>query len=297
LLKIKEFRRKHPGLYDDVVDASAPKKKFKIIESETTENVEQKIGREINLSLEKIRKSGLFDPEFLDNLVLISFGDEKTFKFQEGKNKEISKGEFNALEFMQGKRTDFVGINPRDEFEKYDTAELSDRQFLPFIFAEGKLTYNEFVAHEIAHNLFDRLYIQNIGQYEEKDDITDVSEDYRNKIKSLIIPLVEKNFPNIDIGRFSFNRQQIAEIFGMLYEREYCQRANENSEMHNRIGENIQKFAQNPEKILAEFNKEHNRNCTMDDFYTENHMLSLIISPLLEREYPEWKDRINLFGK
>lgn len=257
----------------------------------------EKIGSEIAGSINSIRETGLFESEFLDNLVLVSFGDKKTYKFQKGKIKEASKEEFDNLEFMQGRRIDFVGINPKEEFEKYDVADLNDKQFLPFIFFEGKLTYNEFVAHEMAHNLFDRQYIEKVGQYEERDGITDVSEEYRNKIKKLIISLVEKNYLNIDIERFSFNRQQIAEIFSMLYEREFCQRANENSEVHNKIEKNVQKFAENPEVILAETNNKYHRACNLGDFYSENHILSLIVAPLLEKEYPELKERKDIFWK
>jgi hypothetical protein len=200
-------------------------------------------------------------------------------------------------DFMQGRRIDFVGINPKKEFEQYDTASLEDKQFLLFMFFEGKLTYNEFVTHEMAHNLFDRQYIQNIGQYEDRDGVTDVSEEYRNKIKAIISPLIKRNYPNLEIEKFSFSRQQITEIFTMLHEREFCQRANENIEMHKRVRENMRKFTEYPEETLAEFNSKYNRNCSIDDFYQENHILSLIVTPLLEEEYPEWEDRISLFWK
>lgn len=265
---------------------------------ESSEDKERgEIKQEIIHSLDNIRKTEVFDPDFLNNLVLVCFGENKTYKFQGQKIIEARKEDFSMQDFMQGRRTDFTGINPKREFEKFDTSSLEDKQFLPFIFFEGKLTYDEFVAHEIAHNLFDKQYIKDVDQYEERCGITDVSEEYKMKVKKMIAPLIKKHYPNIDIEKFAFNRQQIAEIFTMMYEREFCQKANDNSEMHRRVKENVQKFTDSPEEALIEFNKKHHRNCTMDDFYQENHTLSLITAPLLEETYPEWEERKNLFWR
>jgi len=143
--------------------------------------------------------------------------------------------------------------------------------------------------------LFDKEYTERVGRYKEDDNITDVSEGYREKIKDLIIPLVKKNYPDIGVEQFSFSRQQIVEIFALLYEREFCRRANDNAEMHNKVEEKIDKFSSDPEKILTEFNEKNSRHCTMNDFYEENHILSLIVSPMLEKEYPEWEKRKDIF--
>ncbi len=253
------------------------------------------IKQEIVSTLEIIKTTKLFEPEFLGKLALVYYGSKKTYRFQAGTVSEVSKKKFDVQEFMQGRRTDFVGINPKKEFEGYDISKLNDRQFLPFIFFEGKLAYDEFVAHEIAHNVFDRQYKQNIGQFEEKGDLTDVSDEYRKKIKSIIIPLVKKYYPSIETERFSFSRQQIAEIFCMLYQREFCKRANVNMVIHGKAGEKVERFANSPENALSEFNEKYGRKCSMDDFYKENHILSLIAAPLIEKEYSEWDERINLF--
>jgi len=260
---------------------------------ETKESNE--IRREITHSMDTIKKTGLFNPDYLDNLVLISFGEKKTYKFEEYAISDVSGKEFYMQAFMQGKRTDFVGINPKKEFESRDIHALDDRLFLPFIFIEGKLSYDEFVTHEIAHNFFDKEYTERVGQYEETDNITDVSEEYREKIKDLIIPLVKTHYPNIEVEKFSFSRQQIAEIFTMLYEREFCKRADDNMEMHSKVEEKVDKFSSDPEKMLAEFNEKNGRHCKMNDFYKENHILSLVVPHLLEKEHPEWSDRINIF--
>src|SRR4030042_3171704 len=129
---------------------------------------------------------------------------------------------------MQGKRTDFVAIAPRNEFEKFMGIAIKNKPALEIIFLDGKLAYDEFIAHEIAHNVFDIQYIQKIGEYEKSGDITDVSDSYREKIKRIVIPLVKKYYPNIEIEKFTFKRQQITEIFAMLYEREFCRRNNSN---------------------------------------------------------------------
>ena len=269
-------------------------KKLNTVESgETKENDE--IKREITHSIDTIKKTDLFNPDYLDNLVLISFGEKRTFKFEKNAISDVSRKEFDMQALMHGKRMDFVGINPKKEFESHDMRALDDKSFLPFIFIEGKLSYDEFVAHEIAHNLFDKKYTERVGQYSEADNITDVSEEYREKIKDLIIPLLKKQYPNIKVEQFSFSRQQIAEIFTMLYEREFCRRANDNTEMHSKTEEKVDKFSSDPEKILAKFNEKNSRHCKMNDFYEENHILSLVASYLLEKEYPKWNDRVNIF--
>ena len=83
----------------------------------------------------------------------------------------------------------------------------------------------------------------------------------------------------------------------MLYEREYCRRTDENMEVHNKVKGNVDLFMSDPEKFLSDFNSQHGRNCTMEDFYDENHILSLIVAPLLEEKYPTFTDRMKFFWK
>ena len=81
----------------------------------------------------------------------------------------------------------------------------------------------------------------------------------------------------------------------MLYEREFCRRANDNTEMHSKVEEKVNTFSSDPEKYLADFNEKNNRHCKMIDFYEENHILSLVAAHLIEKEYPKWSDRVNIF--
>jgi len=253
------------------------------------------IKNELVRSLDAVRRTGLFSDDFLDKLTLVVFGKEKEHKFENGEIVEVAKGQFTKMDFMRGKRIDFVGIDPKDEFEESVKDAVKNKPVLELIFLDGPLTYDEFVAHEIAHNLFDKQYLQRIGEYEEAEGLTDVSSEYREKIKEIIIPLVKKHRPNIEIEKFSFSRQQIAEIFAMLYEREFCRRSNTNLEVHEEVGKNVAEFFNDPERILAEFNEKYGGNHTIDELYVKNHALSVIVAPLLEKEYPEWEKRINIF--
>jgi hypothetical protein len=255
------------------------------------------IKNEVIHSLDAIRQTGLFSDDFLNKLTLVIFGKERNHKFENGEIVEVPRDQFDKMDFMQGRRIDFVGIDPKDEFEEFMKNALKDKRVLELIFLDGPLSYDEFIAHEIAHNLFDKYYIQKVGNYEETGDVTDVSDDYREKIREIIIPLVKKHCPNIEIEKFLFKRQQIAEIFAMLYEREFCRRSNTNLEVHNEVEENVSKFFGNPDKMLAEFNKKFKSNHTIDTLYVENHSLSIIIAPLLEKEYPGWEERMNIFWK
>jgi hypothetical protein len=255
------------------------------------------IKRELIHSLDTIRQAGLFDDAFLDELTLVIFGEKRNYRFQNGEIADVPKNQFDDQDFMQGKRIDFTGINPKDEFEEYMKEALKKKHVLELIFLNGPLIYDEFVAHEIAHNIFDRQYVQRFGEYKQKEGITDVSDDYREKIKQVIIPLIKQHYPQAEVERFEFSRQQIAEVFAMLYEREFCRRSNINLEVHEAVERNVFNFFDNPEKMLAEFNGRNGSSHTIETLHVENHSLSIIVAPLLEKDYPEWEDRINIFWK
>jgi hypothetical protein len=255
------------------------------------------IRNELVHSLDAIRKTGLFSDAFLDKLTIVVFGKKGEYKFENGEIAEVPQNQFNKMDFMRGRRTDFMGVDLRDEFEESMRRVLENKRVLELIFLDSPLTYDEFVAHEIAHNLFDKQYIQRIGEYEETEGITDVSNEYREKIKKIIIPLIKQHCPNVEAEKFAFSRQQIAEIFSMLYEREFCRRSNANLEMHSAVEKNVTRFFNNPEKMLAEFNEENTSSHTIDGLYVENHSLSIIVAPLLEKEYPSWEERKNVFWK
>ncbi|MFA6160420.1 MAG: hypothetical protein WC678_05045 [Parcubacteria group bacterium] len=269
-----------------------PKKENKELVSEK-ENIAQ--------ALEEIAETKIFDPEYLENISLVVFSMEEEDKsmelFKNGHTKTVGGTDYNSQDFMQGRRTDFIGINTKRDFAELDPEALSDRQILLFLFVEGKLSYEEFVAHEIAHNLFDKEYKVKHGEFEDDNGITNVSQEYLDIISSRLEELVARYYPSLDMGRFNIQRQKIAEIFAMIHEREFCRRSNINFNIHIDTKQKVKEFFSNPEEILIEFNKKHSKDCKLEDIYEENHILSLIITPLLEEEYPKFEDRKNFFWK
>ncbi len=250
--------------------------------------------------LDQMKVSGIFDAEYIDHLKLVFFGaslgEGAKMVFEGGKMQKVDLQDFDAMDFMTGRRTDFVAINTREVFEKYDAGELNDRQSLPFIFLEGRLCFEEFVAHETAHNMFDLQYKGKEGEYEERHGIPEVSMDYRDRMNVIITGIAKKYIPNLDVSRFELSRQKIAEIYAMLYEREFCRRAKLNEALHGGVEQAVKDFfARSVEEGIARYNDEQGRDCTVEDFYNENHILSLVIAPALEREFPDFKKRIALF--
>lgn len=263
-------------------------------------NLEQREAENLIRVLNQMKASGIFDAEYIEHLKLVFFGSSleegSKMVFQGGQMKKDEPQDYDAMDFMTGRRTDFVAINTREDFEEHFTGELNDRQSLPFIFLEGKLCFEEFVAHETAHNMFDIHYKEKEGEYEDIDGITEVSAEYRDRMGELMTGIAKKHIPNLDVSRFELSRQKIAEIYAMLYQREFCRRAGLNEKLHAGIEKRVENFLSRPiEDALARFNTEQDRNCTMEDFYAENHMLSLIIAPAFEKEFPDFKERISLF--
>ena len=254
------------------------------------------IKNELIHSLDVIRQADLFNDDFLDKSVLVIFGKEKDHKFENGEIMEVPKGQFNKMDFMRGRRIDFVGVSSKNEFEEFMEQALKEKHALGLMFLDSPLTYEEFVAHEMAHNLFDKQYVQGIGGYEQTDGITDVPDDYREKIKEIVIPLVKEYCPNAVVEKFTFSRQQIAEIFALLHEREFCRRST-NLEVHNAMEKKLAEFFEDPSKMLNEFNEKNNSNYKMDDLYKEKHYLATIVAPLMEKKYPGWEERMDIFWK
>lgn len=248
-------------------------------------------------TLETVKKTVIFTADFLEGIRLVSYGNGKTLLLENREISEVSNDDFNMEDFMYGRRTDFAGIHPRKEFldMMLETEKMNDRQIIPFIFRKSLFSYEEFVVHEMAHTLFDREYKERLGEYNEKDGITDVSVEYKKHLMNKIKESCLEYFPNLEIERFSFSRQQIAEIFAQLHEREFCRKADQNVSAHEEVFENMKEFLVNPQENLDAFNLEKNRNCTMKDFYAENHTLSLVVAPILEKEFPDFKQRKNLF--
>ena len=251
-----------------------------------TQSIESK---ESDNPMESIKSSGIFDQEYLDNVNIYVFNinDDKTLD-REGKT-------IYSSDFIYGKTTDFVGVNSKADYEKLDPKSADDRHAIAFYFLEKLPTYDEGVAHEIAHNVYDLEYKKHFGEYIEKDGIPAVSDEYSDKMREKFSNILLESYPNLETDKFSFSRQQICEVFTYLYEREYRNRKNVNNETNPKVKKNCQKFMNNPEEKLLKFNHENNRNCTMEDFYSDNHMLSIILAPLIEEKYADFDERLVLF--
>lgn len=233
--------------------------------------------------IDNIKSSGIFESDYLDGLKIVTFGDDGA-----------SDGVSDIEDFIRGRTTDFVGIYSEADYAKFDPKQADDRHAIALYFRK-KPAYDEFVAHEIAHNVFDLEYGKHFGKYEEKDGIPAVSDEYSNKMRNIFSGIILERYPNLEITKFEFNRQQICEIFALLYEREFCKRELINTEAHLAVADNCRTFLDNPEGELLKFNSENGRNCTMEDFYSENHILSLIAAPLIEDKYSDFNDRLTLF--
>lgn len=273
--------------------------KWPKIENNNEKEKTESEAENINHALDEIKETGLFPNEYLNSLKIVVFDNE--LKPQElidsGKMIEADLGDFDARDFMFGKRTDFVVTHPKDAFEKRSSEKIDDRHFFPTAFLEGRLSYEEFLSHEIGHNIFDKEYKNKFGDFKEKEGVTDVSNEYKRNFGLKIKESLSDRYPRLDIDRFKLNRFNISEIFAYLYEKEYCKRSGDNFENHERAEEKIDSFLEDQEGFLSDFNEKHSRNCTLEDFYEENHILSLLVTPILEKKYPEFQERTAIFWK
>lgn len=255
------------------------------------------IKKEIEAALDVIRDTELFEKEYIDNITLVARdSDGEKYKFDDGEVKKVKKDEYYIDDFMQGRRVDFVGIAPKEDFEIHMEKAFKKKAVFEVAFFDNVITYEEFIVHEMAHNIFDMQYIQENGKYDEIDGKNDVSNKYREQIKDIITTLVNKHYPKVEMDKFSFSRQQISEIFAMLYQREFCRRSNINVAVHDELDVRAISFFNAPLEMLNKFNEDHNHDFTMEGhIYEENHVLSLVVALLLEEKYPEWKDRMDIF--
>lgn len=245
-------------------------------------------------AFQKVKASEIFDADYLDNSKVVIFG-KRSFVCEQNNSRPMINEEFVDDDFLFGKRTDFIAVTEKNEYENYTIEKLDDRQFIVFYFFNKKPSFEEFIVHEAAHNVFDIEYKKRFGEYEEKGNLTEVSEDYGNKMKKYIIELIKKYYPNMDVEKFNFIRQPICEIYALLYEREFCKKIGINTELHDQVEKNVQTFINDPVNELKKFNAKYDRNCSMEDFFKESHILSLIVAPLVERECPDFKDRLKVF--
>ncbi|MEI7426079.1 MAG: hypothetical protein WCK16_04125 [Candidatus Moraniibacteriota bacterium] len=264
----------------------------------------------INNALSKLKNVGLFSAAYLDKIKLVLFPekeDSSVLVYKNGKIEEKKKEQSYSVDnFMNGLETDYVGLNSIDDYESFNMNDLNDHQFVETLFYKERPSYDEFVAHETGHNVFDLAYKQTEGDFEifdfldengnKKGETTDCSEDYKNKIMEKIQKLFDKYDVKLSIAEFDLQRQKIAEIFALLTQREFSKRLGTFEKNHANVNmDKAKKVSSDLTEQVHELNVKTRRNISVDNFYSENHMLSFIIAPILEHEYPDFNERIKFF--
>lgn len=264
----------------------------------------------ISKTLSELRNIHLFSAAYLDKIKLVLFPEKEdghpVLVYENGKIEEERERNYSVGNFMSGLETDYIGLNSVDDYESFNMNELSDYQFVVNLFYNERPPYNEFVAHEIGHNIFDLAYKQTEGDFEvfdfldkngnNKGETTDCSEDYKNKIMEKIHKLFDKYGVELSIAEFALQRQKIAEIFALLIQREFSKRLGTFEENHGSVSiDKAKEASSNLAEQLHELNVRTGRNISADNFYRENHTLSCIVAPILEHEYPDLNKRMKFF--
>jgi len=268
------------------------------------------IAQSAERAIETMRASDIFDESYLADTRIVFFSNSReNVVYSKGEASYDPEGKFNDVRgFVMGVRTDFVALEPKDE---YGMEQMLERQRIQELFYKDVIPYDEFLPHELAHNVFDRAYIEAFGNYEifgeqdfapneTKGLMTECSREYRDKIVSELKKLFREYDIDLDASLFfgddQNNRQKIAEIFALLVQREFSNRTGQQyfSE-HKRVEGRVREFLVDPEKSIQAYNQQTGRNITLRDFYRENHVLSFIVAPLLEKKFESFKDRINFF--
>lgn len=266
-----------------------------MFEQPSSENHEQEEAQDLSRVLERLRGTGIFDTDYLASVKLVLYGKQATRVFERGQVRPSDRASFGMSDFLMGRRTDFVGIHPRAEFEAVDYSKIPDRKALPLLFVEGRLIFEQMVAHELAHNIFDIRYQQAYGPYTVHDGVTDVSDEYRARMKQQLSALLVQTWPEVDPDRFTWTRQQITEVFAFLTEREACRRLGVNETMQATVTEKVTQFVKEPDVVLERFNTAQGRQCVLSDMYAENHVLSILLAPAIEGKWPDFEQRMGQF--
>ncbi len=266
---------------------------------------------EIQGFINKIKESGIFDSDYLNNIKL-AFPTADNNKVLVHQNEKIETDDSNKYTdirgFELGIRQDFIPLEDKQSFEA-QSMQMHDNQRIQELFYSVGIPYDEFIAHELGHNVYDKAYVKSQGEFEiygEQDPntketkgiMTEVSDEYRAKIIDKLKTLLAEARVNLDVKKFfgdeQNNRQKIAEIFALIIQREYAMRLTSSylSE-HQAVDSRVKDFLDNPEKVVAKYNQTTGRQVTIEDFYRENHILSFVVVPLLENKYKSFRDRIN----
>ena len=141
-----------------------------------------KIAHEIMKVLDIIRSTGLFKDEYIDNIVLVTrSNDKKEYRFKDNKVTLVKQSQYDIDDFMQGIRTDFVGIAPQKEFEEHMKKAFEQKRVFEVAFFDNVIAFEEFIVHEMAHNIFDIQYIKKYGEYELDDKIKQMFQNHIEK--------------------------------------------------------------------------------------------------------------------
>jgi hypothetical protein len=268
------------------------------------------IHREAKHVLEELRASGIFDDSYLHELRLVFFSQSrKNAVLQSDALAYDSKNQYTDMRgFELGLRTDFTALVPKEE---YEAEYLLDDQRIQELFCTQRFPYAEFAAHEIAHNVFDKAYIRTYGDYavyeeqnpdtkEIEGEITDCSEAYKAKIADALQELFNEQHVPLAADAFfdatRIGRQKIAEIFALMVQREFSRKTNQpNCKEHEAMDARTKAVLADPQKAIDAYNQKTGRKVTQEDMYRENHVLSFIAVPLLEKKYPDFKERLKFF--
>lgn len=250
----------------------------------------------------EIKRTKIFPDDYLQRVPMIVHYTESevALAYKDGQA-EIELGKlFPRQEFVRGQRIDFIALAP-PEYLHFDRSNLPARRLITDYLLPEDPTYAEFIAHEAGHNMFDQHYHEKYGDYSVNSrNETDVTEEFRDKIRNKINALLKKHNVPLDASRFPLRRQQIAEIEALCYQREFCRRSDINWQQQAALESKARRFVTETDTVLSEINQQYNREgnegnkmkTSIEDFYEENHNLALVIAPLLDKEYPEFNDRL-----
>jgi len=262
---------------------------------------------EIQNTVRKIGQSAIFNDAYLSQIrlaFLTSDLDRVLVHHGETVSADDTKKYTDERGFELGIKRNSI---PLEDRQSYEAQSMHDSQRIQELFYSVGIPYDEFVAHELGHNVFDRAYVKSYGEFEiygEQDPdtaetkgvITDVSKDYRAKIIGKLKTLLTEAGLNLDVDSFfgdeRNNRQKIAEIFALMVQREFAVRTNSSYlAEHQAVDSRVRTFLENPEKAIADYIQKTGRQISLEDFYRENHTLSFVVVPLLENQYKNFDKR------
>ncbi len=260
-------------------------------------------------SVQRIKESGIFDNGYIDQ-VKLAFNTSDKDKMLVHHSSQISiddSGKYSDIRgFELGIRRDFIPLEDKQSYEA-TFMQMHESQRIQELFYTIGIPYDEFVAHELAHNVYDRAYVKTYGEFEVFGDqdpgtkdtkgvITDVSEEYRTKIIGKLKEILTEADINLAIDNFfgdeRNNRQKIAEIYALMVQREFAYKINSSYiPEHQAVDSKIKSFLKNPEQAIADYNQRTGRQISLENFYRENHILSFVVVPLLEKRFRDFKER------